>query len=64
MGPVRQNVKMFRNGKGMARFGNKKITVDKKIGMVTVKKGLKKGSYSVKVKVKATGNASFKASKH
>jgi len=38
--------------------GNKNITVDKS-GKVTVKKGLKKGTYSVKVKVTAAGNANY-----
>ena len=30
-------------------------------GKVTVKKGLKKGTYKVKVKVKAAGNKNYKA---
>ncbi len=42
--------------------GNKNITIAKTTGKVTVKKGLKKGTYSVKVKVKAGGNANYKAS--
>ena len=42
--------------------GNKKITVAKSTGKVTVKKGLKKGSYKVKVRVSAGGNANYKAS--
>ena len=42
--------------------GNKKITINKKTGKVTVKKGLKKGTYKVKVRVKASGNANYKAS--
>ncbi len=42
--------------------GNKKITINKKTGKVTVKKGLKKGTYKVKVKVKAGGNTNYKAS--
>ena len=37
-----------------------KITVSKD-GTVTVKKGLKKGKYSIKVKVTASGNDSYKA---
>ena len=41
--------------------GDKKITVSKS-GKLTVKKGLKKGSYKVKVKVKAAGNKSYKSS--
>ena len=40
--------------------GNSKITVSKK-GVVTVKKGIKKGAYSVKVKVTAKGNNAYKA---
>lgn len=39
--------------------GNKKITINKKTGKVTVKKGLKKGKYKVKVKVTAAGNANY-----
>ena len=42
--------------------GNKKITINKKTGKVTVGKGLKKGTYNVKVKIKAAGNANYKAS--
>ncbi|MBQ3904067.1 MAG: hypothetical protein II744_03735, partial [Eubacterium sp.] len=40
--------------------GNKKITVAEN-GKITVKKGLKKGSYKVKIKVTAAGNATYKA---
>ncbi|MBR2278615.1 MAG: hypothetical protein IJ872_05290 [Eubacterium sp.] len=40
--------------------GNKKITVAKN-GKITVKKGLKKGAYKVKVKVTAAGNTNYKA---
>ncbi len=42
--------------------GNKKITINKSTGKVTVNKGLKKSTYKVKVKVKAAGNANYKAS--
>lgn len=42
--------------------GSKYITINKKTGKVTVKKGLKKGTYTVKVKVKAAGDANHKAS--
>jgi len=38
--------------------GNKKIAIAKN-GKVTVKKGLKKGTYKVKVKVTAAGNAKY-----
>lgn len=40
--------------------GNKKITIASN-GKVTVKKGLKKGTYKVKVKVTAAGNDNYKA---
>jgi hypothetical protein len=39
--------------------GNKKIVVGK-AGKITVKKGLKKGTYAVKVEVRAAGNANYK----
>ena len=41
--------------------GNAKITVDKKTGKLTVKKGLKKGTYKVKVKVTAKGTKNYKS---
>ena len=41
--------------------GNKKIIINKKTGKVTLKKGLKKGTYKVKVKVTASGDSSYKA---
>ena len=40
--------------------GSKKITVAKS-GKITVKKGLKKGTYKVKIKVKAAGNSEYKS---
>ncbi|MBQ9361299.1 MAG: hypothetical protein IJT96_09725 [Lachnospiraceae bacterium] len=42
------------------KSGNKNITIAKN-GKVTVKKGLKAGTYSIKVNVKAAGNANYKA---
>ena len=49
--------------KGMVSYkkvkGNKKITVNKKTGKITLKKGLKKGTYKVKIKVTAKGNATY-----
>ncbi|MBQ8078018.1 MAG: hypothetical protein IJ235_06520, partial [Eubacterium sp.] len=40
--------------------GNGKITVNS-AGKFTVKKGLKKGTYKIKVKVTAAGNTTYKA---
>ena len=57
----------FRNkGQGTKAYakasGNKKITIAKKTGKVTVRKGLKKGTYKVKIKVKAAGTGNYKPS--
>ena len=41
--------------------GDSKITIDKKTGKITVKKGLKNGTYKVKIKVKAAGNTNYKS---
>ena len=41
--------------------GSKKIAIDKKTGKVTVKKGLKKGTYKVKAIITAAGDANHKA---
>ena len=64
---VTKVIKFTSKGQGAKTYvkksGNKKITIAKKTGKVTVKKGLKKGTYKVKVKVKAAGNANYKASK-
>ena len=58
-------IKVTKKGQGKLTYtkssGNKKITINKTNGKVTVKKGLKKGTYKVKVKVKAAGNANYKA---
>lgn len=42
------------------KSGNKKITINKRTGKVTVKKGLRKGTYKIKVKVTAAGNGNYK----
>ncbi len=40
--------------------GNKKLLVDKATGKITVKKGLKKGVYSLKIKITAAGGRNYK----
>ncbi len=40
--------------------GNSKLQINKSTGKVTVGKGLKKGTYKLKVKVKAAGNSRYK----
>ena len=47
--------------KGSKSF-KKYFRINKKTGKVTIRKGLKKGIYKVKVKVKAAGNSNYKAS--
>lgn len=42
--------------------GNARIKVDSKTGKLTVKKGLKKGTYKVKIKVTAAGDSNYKSS--
>ena len=42
--------------------GSTKIVVNKKTGQIQVKKGLKKGTYKVKIKVQAAGNANYLSS--
>jgi len=63
---VSKVIKFTNKGQGTKTYvkksGNKKITIAKTNGKVTVKKGLKKGTYKVKVNVKAKGNANYKAS--
>ena len=63
---VTKVVTFSKKGQGTMTYakasGNKKITINKKTGKVTVKKGLKKGTYKVKVKIKANGNTNYKAS--
>ncbi|MBQ7504217.1 MAG: Ig-like domain-containing protein [Ruminococcus sp.] len=56
----------IKNAKGTVTFkkvsGDKKITINKKTGNITVKKGLKKGkTYKLKVSVTAAGNTEYKA---
>ena len=46
--------------KGKKSF-KKKFKINEKSGKVTVKKGVKNGTYKVKVKVKAAGNANYNA---
>lgn len=41
--------------------GSNKLTVNKTTGAITVKKGTKKGTYTIKVKVTAAGNANYKS---
>ena len=40
--------------------GSKFISVNKKSGKITVKKGAKKGKYAVRIKVTAAGNKNYK----
>ena len=59
----RKSAISIKNAQGVLSYkkakGNKKITVSKG-GKITVKKGLKKGKYKVKIKVTAAGNQTYK----
>ncbi len=57
----KKTYKLVSAKKGKKSF-KKKFKINAKTGNVTVKKGLKKGTYKVKIKVKAAGNANYKAS--
>lgn len=54
-----------KNNKGTVTYkrvsGSKKLTISSKTGKITVKKGTKKGTYKIKVKVSAKGNNTYKA---
>ncbi len=54
-----------KNAKGTVTYartgGSKKLTVNKKTGKITLKKGTKKGTYRIKVKVKAAGTGNYKS---
>ena len=52
---------VIKNSKGKKSF-KKKFKINEKTGKITVKKKLKRGTYKVKVKVKAAGTANYKAS--
>ena len=63
-----KNVKVTKKGVGKLTYANasknkavKKFVVNKTTGKVIVPKGTKKGTYLLKVKVTAAGNASYKA---
>lgn len=62
------NIKITKKGAGSTTYSNasnnttaKKFSVNKTTGKVTVPKGTKKGTYTIKVKVKAAGNTNYKA---
>ena len=61
---VSEVIKVIKKGQGKVTYaktsGNKKITINKKTGKITVKKGTKKGTYKIKVKVTAAGNNNYK----
>ena len=70
---VTKVIKFDRNGQGKMSYKissvkkkskefKGKITINKNTGNVKVNKGLKKGTYIVKAKVRAEGNANYKAS--
>lgn len=63
---ISKAVKFTKKGQGKMIYakasGNKKISINKSTGKITVAKGLGKGTYKVKVKIRANGNANYLAS--
>ena len=61
----RKKAFVIKKAKGKVTFrkksGSKRLKINKKTGAITVKKGTKKGTYKIKVKVTAAGNAYYKA---
>ena len=61
----RSNAITVKNAKGtvtyaqIAKGSSKRLSINKKTGIITVKKGTKKGLYKMKVKVKDAGNAKY-----
>ena len=60
----RKKAFIIKNAEGKVTFrkksGSKRLKINKKTGAITVKKGTKKGTYKMKVKVTAAGNQSYK----
>ena len=57
-------IRKTKSGKKTVKAGKKtaaKFKVNKKTGKITLKKGIKKGTYKLKVKVTAAGNNNYKA---
>ena len=58
-------VKFTKKAQGKVTYkkvsGAKKLSINAKTGKITVKKGTKKGTYKIKVRVTAAGNANYKA---
>lgn len=65
---VSKVISFTKKGQGTLTYaktaGNKKIAINKKTGQVTVSKGLAKGTYKVKVKIRAGGNSNYKPSSY
>ena len=64
---ISKTVTIKTKGQGAMEYvkksGSAKIKINRTSGKITVSKGLKKGTYTVKITVKAKGNANYKASK-
>ncbi len=62
---VARPIKFAKAAKGKVTYakasGSARLTVNKTTGKVTVKKGTKKGTYAIKIKVKAAGTYQYKA---
>lgn len=63
---VSKAISFTKKGQGKLTYakvsGNMKITINKSTGKITIKKGLRRKTYKVKVKVRAAGNNQYKPS--
>lgn len=55
----------IKNSRGKLSYtklsGDKRISLNKQTGQITVKKGVKKGTYKIRIRVNAAGTANYKA---
>lgn len=62
---IKKAVKFVKTAKGKVTYkktgGSKKLTISKKTGTITVKKGTKKGTYKIRIKISASGDSKYKA---
>ena len=62
---LKKIIKTVKKGQGKITYtkvkGSKKILINSKTGKVTIKKGLKKGTHKIKIKVSAAGNDKYKS---
>ena len=54
-------IKVLKGSKKVSKKIAKKFVINKKTGKITLKKGIRKGTYKFRIRVKAAGNKMYKA---